>query len=594
MQPFIRLTNVSFEYRISGLETLMAVSKVSMSVEKGAHVAILGKNGSGKSTLARLIGGLEMPSSGEICVDGITLSNEQSAWEIRKKCGFVFQNPDNQIIGTTVEEDVAFGPENLGMSREKMIIEIDRALRAVGLLDKKKTAPHLLSGGQKQKLAIAGIMAMNPRCFILDEATSMLDPSSRKEFMRLVGELVREHDLTVINITHNMEEAVKADYVYIMSEGAVVKEGIPRDVFEDAVFIRKMGLDVPVHMEIAGIISHLTGIGQNPFSSFTEEEARAEILRICEKARSSENLSFTDALKEPKCLVSQEEREIVVRIKDLNYTYSRETVFANDALKEVSVSIYRGELFGIVGQTGSGKSTLVQHMNGLLKPQSGEVFVMGQDLSQKKNIRQIRRKAGLLFQYPEHQLFEETVWKDIAFGPKCLGMTEQEISQAVDMAIAVVGLDASILSKSPFELSGGQKRRVAIAGIVAMRPQILILDEPAAGLDPSGREEILSFVKKLCENGTTVILVSHNMDDIARLADRVLVLQEGTQVACLTPPELFSNKKQIEGYGLSFPAITEFMLLMQKEIPELDVSVYSTYSCAKAILFAYSRRMIRL
>ena len=592
MQPFIQLNEVSFEYKIHGMETLLAVNEVSMSVQKGAHVAVLGRNGSGKSTLARLICGLEMPSTGTITVDGLKLEDDKSAWEIRKKCGVVFQNPDNQIIGTTVEEDVAFGPENLGMPREKMIIEIDKALNAVGLSDRKKTAPHLLSGGQKQKLAIAGILAMSPQCFILDEATSMLDPSTRVEFMKLITELVRQRNLTVINITHNMEEAIIADYVYIMADGKVVMEGTPREVFEEDLLIREKGLDVPVHMEITKILSRMTKTQAEKFSSFDLESAKNEILNICEHA-------FNKYSNEEKLLLVNESlkksseadfKESILEVNDLNYTYSPETVFAREALKDVSFEIRKGELFGIAGHTGSGKSTLVQHFNGLIRPQSGKVRVMEYDTSGKDNIRKIRKVAGLLFQYPEHQLFEETVYKDIAFGPKSLGMNEAQINSAVESAIKIVGLDESFLFKSPFELSGGQKRRVAIAGIIAMEPKILILDEPAAGLDPAGREEILSFVKALCDSGTTVVLVSHNMDDLARLADRILVLKEGNVEGCLTPEDLFSDKKRLEEFGLSLPLITQFLELLKQEIPDISLGIFESEKCARNILSEYFRK----
>lgn len=587
MQPFIELKDVSFEYKIHGLETLTAVDSVSLSVPKGSHVAILGRNGSGKSTLARLINGLEMPNSGQIIVDGILLNSEKSAWQIRKKCGIVFQNPDNQIIGTTVEEDVAFGPENLGMPREQMIIEIDKALSAVGLLDKKRTAPHLLSGGQKQKLAIAGILAMNPGCFILDEATSMLDPQTRKDFMTMITELVKERGMTIINITHHMEEAVMADYVYIMSSGKVIKSGTPREVFEDEILLREAGLDIPVHMEIAAVVSRITGVSKQKYATFTSKEAKSEIYRMCMSFLDKGHSDFEDS--ELLTTTNNRDYEIekckpVLSVANLSYTYAKETIFASDALKNVSFDIFPGEFFGIVGHTGSGKSTLVQHFNGLLKPQTGKVTVMDFDTSQKASIRAIRKKAGLLFQYPEHQLFEETVAKDIAFGPRCLGMSEDEITVAVDRAIEIVGLDSSFLEKSPFELSGGQKRRVAIAGIVAMNPDILILDEPAAGLDPSGRDEILSFVKRLCESGTTVVLVSHNMDDIARLADRVLVLKDGDVMTCTTPGELFSSKEKIAEYGLSLPLITEFVNMIKEDYPSMKTTCYNPADCAKEIV----------
>jgi len=598
MEKFIELNEVTFDYKINGLETLTAVNCVSMSICKSSHVAILGRNGSGKSTLARLINGLEVPTSGTVTVDGIPLINELNAWEIRKKCGIVFQNPDNQIIGTTVEEDVAFGPENLGMPREKMIVEIDKALRFVGLQDKKKTAPHLLSGGQKQKLAIAGVLAMNPDCCILDEATSMLDPTSRKELMKLVSTLVKDQKMTVINITHHMEEAIQADYVYIMSQGSIVRQGHPREVFDEISLLKSEGLDVPVHIEITQAIADLVLVPRISKAAFTQTEACAEINRICETAYQDKTFDFEKSASESQSSNTSEitskndssNRKPILTVENLSYTYSRETVFASDALIGIDFEIYPGELFGIVGQAGSGKSTLVQHFNGLLRPQTGKVMVMGYDTSQKQSIRAIRKKAGLLFQYPEHQLFEETVYQDIAFGPKCLGLNDKEIAESVEQAIEIVGLHPSILEKSPFELSGGQKRRVAIAGIVAMKPEILILDEPAAGLDPAGREEILDFMKQLCAKGTTVVLVSHNMDDIARLADRILVLKKGKKIICDTPMEVFKSREQVAICGLSLPMTTEFMLEMKQKYPLLDLFNYNPDSCAKAIIQAFHKK----
>ncbi len=584
MQPFIELKKVCFEYKLNGPESLKAVDNVTLTVEKGSHVAVLGRNGSGKSTLARLISGLETPVSGYISVAGLEHDGGENSLEIRRKCGIVFQNPDNQIIGTTVEEDVAFGPENLGIPREEMIRRIDMALSAVGLSDKKKSAPHLLSGGQKQKLAIAGILAMDPECFILDEATSMLDPFARRDFIRLVTSLIRDRGMTVINITHDMEEAVLADHVYIMSEGRIVSEGHPSEVFDDISLLKSHGLDVPVHIETAQKVADLTGNQRTRSVCFTKEGAAEDILRMCREAEPA-YVSRMLAEKEGETAeTGAEPGEIILQVSSLSYTYSKDTVFANDAIQNISLNVRKGELFGIIGQTGSGKSTLIQHFNGLLRPQTGRVIVMGNDTSKKDGIREIRKHAGLLFQYPEHQLFEETVYKDVAFGPKCMGMSEDETHSAVLRALKIAGLGEEFAEKSPFELSGGQKRRVAIAGVVAMEPEILILDEPAAGLDPAGRDEILTFVKELADHGTTVILVSHNMDDIARLADRVLVLKEGRAEICTSPAELFSGSEDVSAFGISLPVITEFMDFLSRDITGLDKSGFSAGSCARMVV----------
>ncbi len=594
MKSFIHLEDVTFEYDQSSLEPLIAVNNVSMEINRGMHVAVLGRNGSGKSTLARLICGLESVKEGRIEVDGMEHDGGKNSFEIRRKCGIVFQNPDNQIIGTTVEEDIAFGPENLGVAREEMIRRIDEVLPIVGLEDKRGNAPNTLSGGQKQKLAIAGILVMQPECIIMDEATSMLDPSSRAEFLDFIFDLKEKRNLTIINITHDMQEAVLADYVYIMDEGRVVFQGAPRYVFDNLELIRSYGLDVPVHIDIVDRLSKLIGIDRTPGASFEQEEAVEEILRIgsvfLDKDREpftqdpDTSVSVSDKLTEASSQgldgrKSEQSRE-VLKVENLSHTYSQKTAFANHALNDVSFELEAGELLGIVGHTGSGKSTLIQHFNGLLRPQAGKVILMGFDTSVKKEIRELRKHAGLLFQYPEHQLFEENVFRDIAFGPKNLGMPEDYIEKMVYSSLEAVGLDKDLAEKSPFELSGGQKRRVAIAGILAMEPDILILDEPAAGLDPAGREEILDFVKSLQSKGRTVILVSHNMDDIAKLADRILVLKEGNMKSLLSPGELFAEGRDLAEEGISRPLIMNFMDLLKQKMPEIRTDVFDAEAAA--------------
>lgn len=245
-----------------------------------------------------------------------------------------------------------------------------------------------------------------------------------------------------------------------------------------------------------------------------------------------------------------------VEVKKLSFTYSPKTPYEKLALDNVGFEIKEGEFFGIVGSTGSGKSTLIMHLNALTKTQKGEVKIFGLSTDEKKNLKEIRQNVGMVFQYPEHQLFEETVARDVAFGPKNLKLEETDISMRVKEALEAVGLDfEDIKDRSPFELSGGQKRRVAIAGILAMKPKILVLDEPTAGLDPVGRAEILSLVKSIKNSFCpTIIMVSHNMDEIAALADRILLLHDGKALSTLPPRELFQDEKLINTAGLDFPS----------------------------------------
>ena len=273
--------------------------------------------------------------------------------------------------------------------------------------------------------------------------------------------------------------------------------------------------------------------------------------------------------------------EPILQVQNLNYIYSIGTPFQHQALKDVSFSVNRGEFIGIIGHTGSGKSTLMQQLNGLLKPTSGQILLDGQDIwSDKKLTRQARFRVGLVFQYPEYQLFEETVYKDIAFGPKNMGLSPDEIDRRVRESAAIVGLTEAQLQVSPFDLSGGQKRRVAIAGVIAMEPEILILDEPTAGLDPRGREEILKNIEDYRKkHNATVMMVSHSMDDVARLTDRLLVMNGSELAMDGTPAEVFARAEELVQMGLNIPQVTRVFL----ELRAMGLDVEPVYTIDQAV-----------
>ena len=275
----------------------------------------------------------------------------------------------------------------------------------------------------------------------------------------------------------------------------------------------------------------------------------------------------------------------VIRTENLTYTYSQGTPFEKTAVKDVNIEIEEGELVGIIGHTGSGKSTLIQHLNGLIKPTSGKIFIDGVDIHDKDiKLRDVRFKVGLVFQYPEYQIFEETVYKDIAFGPTNMGLDEGEIDKRVRETGKLVGIDDSLLNKSPFELSGGQKRRVAIAGVMAMRPKVLILDEPTAGLDPRGREMILGQIKHYHEEtGSTVLLVSHSMEDVARFAQKILVMNKGEVFCYDTPPAVFARADEIAAIGLSVPQITKVFSMLRSRGIDIRGDVYTIEFAMKTI-----------
>lgn len=275
----------------------------------------------------------------------------------------------------------------------------------------------------------------------------------------------------------------------------------------------------------------------------------------------------------------------VLETKNLSFVYADGMPFAHAALKDVSVRFEEGELTAIIGHTGSGKSTLVQHLNGLLKPASGQVLLDGKDIWENpKEIRKVRFRVGMVFQYPEHQLFAETVEKDIAFGPRNMGLSEEEIAERVSEAATLVGLTPDLLEKSPFDLSGGEKRRAAIAGVLAMRPEILVLDEPTAGLDPQGREQLLDVIDNYRRtHNTTVLFVSHSMEDVARIADKVLVMQASEVAMYDTVDAVFSRAAELEKIGLSVPAVTRILHLLKTGGLNVDTAVYTVDDAAKMI-----------
>ena len=282
----------------------------------------------------------------------------------------------------------------------------------------------------------------------------------------------------------------------------------------------------------------------------------------------------------------------LLEIQNLSHVYSEGTPFEHAAIRDLSLSVERGEFIGLIGHTGSGKSTLIQHLNGLLKPTSGKILYNGEDIwKDAKFTRQIRYHVGLVFQYPEYQLFEETVFRDIAFGPKNMGLDEAEVDKRVHEAAEFVGLDEALLERSPFELSGGQKRRVAVAGVMAMKPRILVLDEPAAGLDPEGRDEILSEVKDYHKKtGTTVLLVSHSMEDIAKYADKVLVMSRKKIAMYDTVEKVFARAPELLELGLSVPQVTKIFLKLREMGVDVPADVYTIPYAVKMILAAKARR----
>ena len=558
-----------------------AIDEVNLDIEPGQFIAILGHNGSGKSTLAKHMNAILTPTEGTMWVDGKDTRKDENIWDVRQSAGMVFQNPDNQIIGTVVEEDVGFGPENLGVPTDEIWERVEQSLSAVGMIEYRHHSPNKLSGGQKQRVAIAGVVAMRPKCIVLDEPTAMLDPNGRKEVLRTVEELRQKEKVTVILITHYMEEVIGADRVIVMDKGHVVMDGTTREIFSQVELLKKYRLDVP---QVTLLAHELKQKGYAIPNGILTVDELISALEVCgmkttqaEKVATSgtavdnvaTNETIADGTFYEKVDMAKSETPIL-KLEHVNYVYSPDTAYERKALKDINLDIYEGQFIGVIGHTGSGKSTMIQHLNGLMKATSGTLYYKGENIyGEKYNLRELRNNVGLVFQYPEHQLFEVDVLSDVCFGPKNQGLSEEECKERALEALKLVGLPEKYYEASPFELSGGQKRRVAIAGVLAMKPKVLVLDEPTAGLDPKGRDEILDQIAYLQKKGNlTVILVSHSMEDIAKYVDRIVVMNKGSKMYDGTPKEVFAHYKELEKVGLAAPQVTYIMhALAEKGMP---------------------------
>lgn len=605
----IECRGVSFSYD----GAVPALDGVDLYIEDGEFFCILGGNGSGKSTFAKHLNALLQPDAGTVRVNGMDASDPELVYDIRSTAGMVFQNPDDQLVATLVEDDVAFGPENLGVESAQIAQRVREALKAVGLVGFERHETHALSGGQKQRVALAGVLAMEPRVLILDEASSMLDPRGRKGLMKACHAL-HERGMTIVMITHFMEEAAEVDRVAVFRAGRVAMLGTPEEILTRADELAQLNLDMPASCRLG---RSLRAKGMPVCAQVREADMVAEIAQAyAERSRTGiagRPFAFDPRIPDnvSSALDGADALEPVIEISHLSFSYSlsarerrrwhkrsatagkssKQALWGNDpsspwALRDVSLTVRRGEFLGLAGHTGSGKSTLVQHLNGLIRPQEGFVRALRLDLSNKKDAAAVKAKVGVVFQYPERQLFAETVAQDVAFGPHNLGLPQDEVDRRVESSLSRVGLDLSTVGdKSPFELSGGQQRRVAFAGVLAMEPEVLVLDEPMAGLDPAARRDFLGLIDRLHREGLTVVMVSHSMDDLANCCDRIVVMNEGAVFAEGTPAQVFAHADELKSIGLGVPAAQRMALALAKAgVPLRFDGLYTVESLADELV----------
>ncbi len=574
----LTVNDVTFSYSAHGEEDAPpALRAVSLKIDAGETIAIIGQNGSGKSTLAKLLAAILQPDSGTIEVDGLgTNAGGEALWTIRQRVGLVFQNPDDQLVANSVIDDIAFGPENLGLPRFEIEERVQEAMALLDLEPYAQMAVNELSVGQKQRVAIAGVLAMRPRYLLLDEPTTMISGHTARQLLETVQRLSQERGISAIHITHFMHEATSFKRVIVMDAGRVLMDGTPAQVFARADELRAVGLDVPM---VTRLSQRLRAQG---WTELPEVVLSTEQLNGAGQQQASPSLphnvgmSLVESQREVTPLST--ESKPLFELRDIRHTYLRGTPFAVEALRGLSLSIIEGQTVALVGPTKAGKSTVVDVLAGLIKPAPGTFFFAGSDVGVSSfDIERIRSIVGTVFQSPEAQIFEDTVGKDVSFGPRLKKVPLTESRRLVQESLEAVGLPyEDFRSRYTYALSGGQKRRVAIAGVLALQPKIIIFDEPAAGLDPRGRRELLELIVRLRrQQALTIIYISSGLDDVIGLADMIYVLDQGRTVFSGTPGEILSRASELKELDIALPEATQIALALRETIPTINAGVLS-------------------
>lgn len=549
MPPIVEVEGVTYTYPNAEEPALRGVT---LTVDEGEFILLTGPSGCGKTTLCRCLNGLiphfysgEM--EGEVRVLGLS-TREHPPSELARYVGLIFQNPDNQIFSLTVEKEVAFGLENLGVERVEMRKRVDWALEVVGLSHLRHRLTNELSGGEKQRLAIASILAMRPRVIVLDEPTSFLDPKAAEHLFEILDLLNREYGMTIILIEHRVDLAVRyVDRVIVMDGGLVIVDAPPREAFTSPK-TRAVGVAVPRVLELSERLMR-RGIPLKRLP-LTPEELLEELQG---RLRGDGGWSGGE--------VRVEGAEPIIEVIDVSYTYPNGV----KALDGINLRINRGEFVAIMGENGAGKTTLVKHFIGLLKPTEGRVLVDGIDTSQV-TVASLARKVGLVFQNPDDQLFAESVEEEIAFALRNFGYSEDVVAKRVNWALHLLDIERYRAS-SPFTLSGGERKRVALASVLAWDPEVVVLDEPTIGQDYAQKERLRHFLMQLRSQGKTTIIVTHDVEFVAECEPRVILMAEGRiladgparrvlsdvealEKASITPPEMVRVLRKLSPYGV--------------------------------------------
>ena len=537
----IKIRDLTFYY---GDASRPALQDVNLDIEDGEFVLVTGPSGCGKTSLCRCLNGL-IPHfyGGEIAggleVQGLDVMSHTTR-EMATRVGMVFQDPENQLVSMDVQREVAFGLENLAFPRDVMAKRVEEALDTLGISGLRHRQVHELSGGEKQKVVISSVLALHPDVLVLDEPTSELDPKGAEDVLSIVRRLNDELGITVILVEHRLDRVVHlVDRMIVMDEGKIIADGNPRAVLSNG-DITSIGAGVP---PIVRIVQRLRDNGVNVDNiPLTVKEGRSMLKNIFMGARGG-TLSHTE---------SADNGRPVIEIDKLWHAYPEGIT----ALKNVNLRICEGEFVAVMGRNASGKTTLVKHINGLLKPTKGKVIVSGID-TRRATIAQLSRKVGFIFQNPNDHIFADTVEEEIAFILKNLGFDSGEIAARIDEMLEMFALK-EFRKRYPRSLSGGERQRVAMASVLVARPRVLILDEPTRGMDYRLKSELMRFLNGYREKGNTVVLVTHDVETVAEHADRVVLLSEGGVV-------VDGNKRDVLSRALFFsPQINRLVQAFEK------------------------------
>ena len=538
---------------------VVALDHVSFSIPAGKRTCIVGANGSGKSTVASILSGLTAPDKGTVTFLGTTVVNDgqvdfEAYKTIRPQLGLVFQNPEDQIICSVVADDIAFGLENLQVPSDQITPLVEQQITLGTLTKFASENPQMLSGGQQQRVAISGALVMKPQILILDEPSAALDVVHRNNVMGLVEKL-RAAGKTIVHVTHFMDEVVSADHVIALDDGRVAFEGTPEALFEQHELVECLHLEEPFAYQVAhalnnrGVVVCKSPSAQRVLDELTELLATAPqgARSAGEKGGVAESCGAMAAGCGGVATADSVSEQAAVSVRDVTFSYQK------PVLKNISVDVQKGSHVAVIGSTGSGKSTLARLICALDTPDAGSLCVTGLDTRQKQNRRKLHGIVGYAMQQPERQLFAQTVAEDVAFGPTNLGLSACDVISAVNAALELVGLSHKA-DASPFELSGGQQRLCALAGVIAMQPKVIVLDEPTSGLDPYYCSELRKIINAVLEDGCTVIELTHSMEDAAE-TDQIIVLHEGDLVFSGSPQQTFTHfsEAEFQELGLGIP-----------------------------------------